>query len=69
MSKKRRAKQGTAVAAQYVNNDVQAAIARTRELDRLDVMSGKRRAESLHFISSEMARNSKQVFPKKYRKS
>lgn len=43
--------------------------ARTREQDRLDVLSGKRSAEYLHFIPRALARLSKRVFPGKYRKS
>jgi len=75
MAKRRKAKQRTAnaavdtEAAERIFSDVQAAIARSHELDRLDVLSGKRKASSLHFISAEMARSSKPIFPKKYQKS
>ena len=46
-----------------------AAVARTREQDAADVRSGKRTADSLHFIPRELARQSKPVFPKRYQKS
>lgn len=49
--------------------EYQAAVARMREQDTLDVLSGKRNADSLHFIPREIARQSKPVFPAKYRKS
>jgi hypothetical protein len=45
------------------------AAAMTRKLDALDVLSGKRHADALHFISRSMARQSKPVYPGKYLKS
>jgi hypothetical protein len=46
-----------------------AAVAMTRKLDTLDVLSGRRSADALHFISRTAARRSKPVFPLKYQKS
>jgi len=46
-----------------------ASIAMTRRLDALDVQTGRRSADYLHFIPRSMARGSKPVFPPKYRKS
>lgn len=46
-----------------------AAAAMTRKLDALDVQSGKRSADAVHFISRSVARQSKPRFPAKYRKS
>lgn len=48
---------------------VDAAIAMTRKLDTLDVLTGKRSADYLHFIPRELARRSKPVFPREYQKS
>jgi hypothetical protein len=45
------------------------AAAMTRKLDALDVLSGKRDADVLHFISRSMARQSKPVYPGTYLKS
>lgn len=55
--------------AEVAMSALEAAVARTRRLDRLDVLSGKRSADALHFISRSMARQTKPVFPVKYRKS
>lgn len=49
--------------------EIQAAIARTRELDALDVLSGKRTPDSLFLIPRSVARQSKPVFPPRYLKS
>lgn len=46
-----------------------AAVAVTRRLDALDVLDGKRSTDALHFIPRALARQSKPVFPAKYRKS
>lgn len=46
-----------------------AAIAMTRKLDTLDVLSGMRNADALHFIPRSIARGSKRAFPLKYQKS
>ena len=46
-----------------------AAVAMTRKLDTLDVLSGKRSADALHFISRSLARQSKPIFPATYQKS
>jgi hypothetical protein len=45
------------------------AAAMTRRLDALDVRSGERQADSLHFVPSDLARKSKPIFPSTYRKS
>lgn len=45
------------------------AVDMTRRLDTLDVLSGRRNADALHFISRPMARGSKPVFPATYQKS
>lgn len=47
----------------------QAAIAKTRELDSIDVKLGKRSPDSLHWIDRETARRSRPLFPRQYRKS
>ncbi|MCR6702898.1 MAG: ParD-like family protein [Dokdonella sp.] len=47
----------------------QGAAAMTRELDTLDVLSGERSADYLHFIPRTVARQSRAVFPSRYRKS
>ena len=49
--------------------EIQAAVAKTRELDELDVRSGRRGADALHLIPRDIARLSKPVSPAKYRKS
>lgn len=49
--------------------ELQAAIARTRELDTLDVLSGKRTPDSLFLIPRSVARQSRPVFPPRYKKS
>ena len=46
-----------------------AAVAMTRKLDALDVLTGRRSADALHFIPRSVARRSKPVFPDKYQKS
>jgi hypothetical protein len=46
-----------------------AAVAMTRKLDALDVLSGKRSADAQHFISRSVARRSRPAFPRKYQKS
>lgn len=46
-----------------------SAAAMTRRLDALDVRSGERQADSLHFVPSDLARKSKPIFPSTYRKS
>lgn len=46
-----------------------AAVAMTRQLDTLDVLSGRRSADALHFITRSTARRSKPVFPPRYQKS
>jgi ParD-like antitoxin of type II ParDE toxin-antitoxin system len=46
-----------------------AAVAMTRKLDTLDVLSGRRSPDALHFISRSMARRTKPIFPRKYQKS
>lgn len=48
---------------------VDAAIAMTRKLDALDVLSGMRHADALHFIPRAVARASTRAFPLKYQKS
>lgn len=47
--------------------DVAAAV--TRRLDTLDVISGKRRRESLHFVPRKAARAARPTFPASYKKS
>ncbi len=66
------AKLGLAAARSSTNGSVgamEAAIALTKGLDRLDVQSRRRTADYLHFISRSVARASKPVFPAQYRKS
>jgi hypothetical protein len=68
------AKRGLAVAesadlAQGTVSVLDAAVAMTRRLDTLDVLSGKRSADASHFISRAVARQSKPVFPREYQKS
>jgi hypothetical protein len=68
------AKRGIAVmgsieAAQGAVSALDAAVAMTRKLDTLDVLSGRRSADALHFISRSVALQSKPVFPLKYQKS
>ncbi len=46
-----------------------AAVAMTRKLDTLDILSGRRSADALHFIPRSMARQSRPVFPLRYQKS
>lgn len=48
---------------------LEGAVAVTRGLDALDILSGKRRADYLHFIPRALARQSTAVFPLRYRKS
>ena len=45
---------------------VQAMIARTKELDRLDVIEGRRLATYTHFIPREMVKGATVSFPEKY---
>jgi hypothetical protein len=66
------AKLGLAAASQGTRSTVtssQGAAAMTRELDTLDVLSGERDADYLHFIPRTVARQSRAVFPSRYRKS
>jgi hypothetical protein len=66
------AKLGLAAASQGTRSNVtssQGAAAMTRELDTLDVLSGERSADYLHFIPRTVARQSRAVFPSRYRKS
>lgn len=49
-------------------SSVEAALAMTRRLDMLDVESGRRRPESLHFIPRDLALRGEPRFPGKYRK-
>lgn len=46
-----------------------AAAAMTRHLDQLDVVTGRRSADYLHFIPRDVAHSSKPVFPIRYQKS
>ncbi|MCR6662651.1 MAG: ParD-like family protein [Luteimonas sp.] len=48
---------------------VDAAVAMTRRLDELEVLSGRRSADATHLISRSAARQSKRVFHGKYQKS
>ncbi|MFT3789787.1 MAG: hypothetical protein QM741_01660 [Rudaea sp.] len=48
-------------------SEVEAAVAMTRKLDALDVLSGKRSPDYFYFIPRWMAQQSKRVFPLKYR--
>lgn len=48
---------------------IQAGVARTRELDALDVRHGRLSPDALHLIPREMARRSRPVFPAAYRES
>lgn len=66
------AKLGLAAASQGTRSAVtsaQAAAAMTRELDALDVLSGKHSPDYLHFIPRAIARQSRPAFPARYRKS
>lgn len=68
------AKRGMAAAAdtdlaQGSVSALDAAVAMTRKLDTLDVLSGRRSADALHFIPRSVARRSKPEFPRKLRKS
>ena len=69
------AKLGIAAAARKIKaapgsvSALDSALAMTRKLDAHDVLTGKRSADSLHFISRSIARQSKPVFPRKYKKS
>ena len=47
-------------------SDVDAAIAMTRKLDALDVLSGRRSADYFHFIPRWMVRQSTRVYPSTY---
>jgi hypothetical protein len=68
------AKRGIA-AAESVNDArgsvtaLDAAIAITRKLDTLDVLSGRRSPDASHFIPRSIARRTKPIFPSKYKKS
>lgn len=55
--------------AQGSTRALELTVAKTRELDTLDVLSGRRRADALHFISRSMACQTTPVFPRKYLKS
>jgi hypothetical protein len=48
---------------------LEATLQATRRLDILDVASGARQAKDLHFIPASVARESKIVAPRTYRKS
>ena len=48
---------------------LEAAAAMTRKLDTLDVLSGRRSPDAVHFISRTMARRTKLKFPAHYQKS
>lgn len=67
------AKRGMALVSSSASPDSvsarDAAVAMTRRLDALDVATGRRSVDSLHFIPRSIARDSKPVFPLKYRKS
>jgi hypothetical protein len=56
-------------AAQGSVSALDAAMAVTRKLDAIDVRSGKRSADALHFISRSVARRSRPQFPAKFLKS
>lgn len=57
-----------ALASKGAPSDLELALAWSHELDKMDVATGKRSAESLLFIPRSMARQSKVTFPKKFRK-
>lgn len=48
---------------------VQEMIARTKELDRLDVIEGRKPPTYTHFIQPEMVRGATVIWPKKYTSS
>jgi len=48
---------------------VQEMIVRTKELDRLDVIEGRRPPTYTHFIPREMIKGATAIFPKKYTSS
>lgn len=45
---------------------VQEMIARTKELDRLDVIEGRKPPTYTHFIQPEMVKGATVIWPKKY---
>lgn len=66
------AKLGLAAASSHVQGTLagmDAAVAMTRQLDQLDVVSGRRAADYLHFIPRAVAQSSKPIFPARYKKS
>lgn len=48
---------------------LQEMIARTKELDRLDVIEGRKPPTYTHFIQPEMVRGATVIWPKKYTSS
>jgi len=56
------------IATTGIVDATQTAIALTQKLDALEVESGERSADSLHFIPRSVARQSKPAFPSGYRK-
>ena len=63
------ASRGVAEDRAVYGDALEAALQATRRLDILDVASGARKAEDLHFVPKAMARESKVVGPRTYRKS
>ena len=60
---------GVAEPSARYDASLEAALHATRRSDILDVESGVRKAEDLHFIPASMARDSEVIGPRKYRKS
>ena len=60
---------GVAEPAARYDASLEAALHATRRSDILDVESGARKAEDLHFIPAALARESEVIGPRKYRKS
>lgn len=50
-------------------SSIDAAVEATRRLDIIDVQTGKRSAESLHFIPKDLAQDAELKFPATYKKS
>ena len=48
---------------------IQEMIARTKELDRLDVIEGRKPPTYTHFIQPEMVKGATVIWPKKYTSS
>lgn len=65
------AKRGLAAASSGTGalGAAEVAAAVTRRLDALDVVAGRRRQESLHFVPRKAARAAKTTFRAAYRKS